>query len=191
MTKNSDGMFLKRIHRVTLGLSLERVPLIALVIVCIAGCDKAHYDAVFSPENMTVWFQSNHIGLEDLLTIAKTQQNKSHMNLCGNSNEKNKIKTEQGVFTIKNRISFPITVERCVAISSSFDKDVGITSLVVTIWFIADGFCLPLKACEVTRVKYFEDPSNYYESVFKDQSKVRLTQFADSKWYLVQGDYYN
>jgi hypothetical protein len=92
MTKNSGGMFLKRIHRVTFGLSLGRVPLIALVIACISGCDKTHYDAIFSPENMTVWFQSNHSGLEELLTIAKTQKNISSMQLCGNSNEKIRLK---------------------------------------------------------------------------------------------------
>jgi hypothetical protein len=190
MIKNSDEMLLKIRHRVTVGLSLGVVPLMALVIVCISGCDKTHYDAVFSPEKMTAWFQSNHSGLEELLTIAKTQKNIRSIQLCGNSNQKSQIKTENGIFTIKNRISFPITVERCVTISSSFDEDVGLNSLVVTIWFIADGFCLPLKVCEVTRVKYFEDPA-FYKSVFNDQSKVRLTQLANAKWYLAQGDYYN
>lgn len=176
---------------VAMGLVFGRVQLIALVFACIVGCNKDNYNDVFSPESMAAWFQLNHSGLNELLNVIKRGGNISYMQLCGDGNQKNLLKSEKGVISIKNKISFPMINQHCIAINSSLDEDSGEKSLSVTIWIISDGFCLPIKSCEVTRIKYFEEPSYYFDSYFKDQRKVRLSQLADSKWYLVKGDYYN
>ena len=55
---------------------------------------------------------------------------------------------------------------------------------------ISEGVCMAMNTCKMTRIEYFADPAQY-QSDFADQSKVTLTQLADSQWYLAKGDYYN